>query len=52
MSAALELKDFTDYKIADLSLADWDRKEMTIAGIKVTKTIRQYWSAVRSRLTN
>ena len=31
MSVALELKDFTDYKIADLSLADWGRKEMTIA---------------------
>ncbi len=31
MSAALELKDFTDYKIADLSLTDWGRKEMTIA---------------------
>ena len=31
MSVALELKDFTNYKIADLSLADWGRKEMTIA---------------------
>ena len=31
MSVALELNDFTDYKIADLSLADWGRKEMTIA---------------------
>ena len=31
MSAALESKDFTDYKIADLSLADWGRKEMNIA---------------------
>ncbi len=31
MSVALESKDFTDYKIADLSLADWGRKEMTIA---------------------
>ena len=31
MSVALELKDFTDYKIADLSLVGWGRKEMTIA---------------------
>jgi len=31
MSVALESKNFTDYKIADLSLADWGRKEMTIA---------------------
>jgi adenosylhomocysteinase len=31
MSVALKLKDFTDYKVADLSLTDWGRKEMTIA---------------------
>jgi len=31
MSVAFESKDFTDYKIADLSLADWGRKEMNIA---------------------
>ena len=25
------MSEFTDYKIADISLADWGRKEMTIA---------------------
>ncbi len=31
MSAVLKSKDFTDYKVADLSLADWGRKEIRIA---------------------
>ena len=25
------MSEFTDYKVADISLADWGRKEMTIA---------------------
>ena len=31
MSAVLKSKDFTDYNVADLSLADWGRKEIRIA---------------------
>ena len=31
MSAVLESKDFTDYRVADLALAGWGRKEMAIA---------------------
>ncbi len=31
MSAVLQSKGFTDYKVADLSLADWGRKEIRIA---------------------
>jgi len=31
MSAVLESKSFTDYRVADLSLAGWGRKEMAIA---------------------
>ncbi len=31
MSAVLQSKDFTDYRVADLALADWGRKEIAIA---------------------
>ena len=31
MSAVLKNKDFTDFKVADLGLADWGRKEIRIA---------------------
>ncbi len=31
MSAQLQVKNFTDYRVADLALADWGRKEMAIA---------------------
>ncbi|HEY9397579.1 MAG TPA: adenosylhomocysteinase [Burkholderiales bacterium] len=31
MSAVLQKQNFTDYKVADLSLADWGRKEIRIA---------------------
>jgi adenosylhomocysteinase len=31
MSVVLESKGFTDYKVADLSLTDWGRKEIAIA---------------------
>jgi adenosylhomocysteinase len=31
MSAVLKSKDFTDFKVADLGLADWGRKEIRIA---------------------
>jgi adenosylhomocysteinase len=31
MSAVLQSKPFTDYKVADLALADWGRKEIAIA---------------------
>ncbi|ATB33425.1 adenosylhomocysteinase [Melittangium boletus] len=31
MSAAVDLSKFTDYKVADIKLADWGRKEIAIA---------------------
>src|SRR5499425_2689328 len=31
MNAEADTKNFTDFKVADLKLADWGRKEMTIA---------------------
>ncbi|MGH8695844.1 MAG: adenosylhomocysteinase, partial [Burkholderiales bacterium] len=31
MSAVLHQKSTTDYRVADLSLADWGRKEIAIA---------------------
>src|SRR4029078_11002569 len=31
MNAASETKNFTDYQVADLALADWGRKEIAIA---------------------
>lgn len=31
MSSAKQNENFTDYKVADMSLADWGRKEITIA---------------------
>jgi adenosylhomocysteinase len=31
MSAVLQSKDFTDYRVADMALADWGRKEIAIA---------------------
>jgi adenosylhomocysteinase len=31
MSAVLQSQDFTDYRVADLALADWGRKEIAIA---------------------
>ena len=31
MSAVSQSTSFTDYKVADLSLADWGRKEIAIA---------------------
>src|SRR5512134_2954061 len=31
MSAVLQPKHFTDYRVADLALADWGRKEIAIA---------------------
>jgi adenosylhomocysteinase len=35
MSAVLQAKNFTDYKVADLSLAEWGRKEIAIAEIEM-----------------
>src|SRR5574343_2039626 len=31
MNAVVDLKTFTDYKVADISLAEWGRKEINIA---------------------
>ncbi len=31
MSAVLKSSNFTDYKVADIGLADWGRKEIAIA---------------------
>src|SRR6266567_7380182 len=31
MNAATDIKNFTDFKVADLSKADWGRKEIAIA---------------------
>src|SRR5260221_6482314 len=31
MNAATDIKKFTDFKVADLALADWGRKEIAIA---------------------
>src|SRR5271170_3341004 len=31
MNAVTETKNFTDFKVADLALADWGRKEIAIA---------------------
>ena len=28
------MSEFTDYKVADMSLADWGRKEIAIAKLK------------------
>ena len=35
MSAVLESKSFTDYHVADISLAAWGRKEIAIAEIEM-----------------
>src|SRR6266571_8121609 len=31
MNAEIDIKNFTDFKVADLELADWGRKEIAIA---------------------
>ena len=31
MSAVMNTADFTDFKVADISLADWGRREIIIA---------------------
>ena len=31
MNAATDTKNFADFKVADLALADWGRKEIAIA---------------------
>jgi len=31
MTTAVDLTQFSDYKVADISLADWGRRELSIA---------------------
>src|SRR5215203_4039860 len=46
MNAATEAKKFADFKVADLSLADWGRKEIAIAETEMPglMAIRQEFS--------
>src|SRR6266498_2314417 len=52
MSAVPQAKNFTDYRVADLALADWGRKEIAIAEIAAGGTpvfaykgesLEEYW---------
>ena len=47
MSAVSQPTSFTDYKVADLSLADWGRKEINIAETEMPglMAIRQEFAA-------
>jgi len=49
MSAVPQAKSFTDYKVADLSLADWGRKEIRIAETEMPglMAIREEFAASR-----
>jgi len=50
MSAVLQPKQFTDYHVADLSLADWGRKEIKIAQTEMPglMAIREEFAALQS----
>jgi adenosylhomocysteinase len=49
MSAVLQPKQFTDYHVADLSLADWGRKEIRIAETEMPglMAIREEYAALQ-----
>ena len=49
MSAVLQPKQFTDYRVADLSLADWGRKEIRIAETEMPglMAIREEFAALQ-----
>src|SRR5256885_10207034 len=49
MIVVLESKDFTDYKVADLSLAAWGRKEIAIAESEMPglMAIREEYAAAK-----
>ena len=44
MNAATELKKFADFKVADLALAEWGRKEIKIAETEMPVS----WPSVRN----
>src|SRR5256712_9682246 len=49
MSAVPQAKNFTDYRVADPSLADWGRKEIAIAETEMPglMAIREEYSAIQ-----
>src|SRR6266704_3386853 len=49
MSAVPQAKNFTDYRVADLALADWGRKEIAIAETEMPglMAIREEYSAIQ-----
>ncbi len=49
MSAVPQAKNFTDYRIADLALADWGRKEIAIAETEMPglMAIREEYAAIQ-----
>jgi adenosylhomocysteinase len=48
MNAATDTKKFADFKVADLALADWGRKEIAIARRKCPASWRSATSSRRS----
>ncbi|MEO8631139.1 MAG: adenosylhomocysteinase, partial [Betaproteobacteria bacterium] len=50
MSAVLQSKKFSDYHVADMSLADWGRKEIAIAETEMPglMAIREEYAALQS----
>src|SRR6266705_932034 len=49
MSAVPQAKNFTDYRVADLALADWGRKEIAIAETEMPglMAIREEYAAIQ-----
>jgi adenosylhomocysteinase len=49
MSAVMQAKNFTDYRVADLSLGDWGRKEIAIAETEMPglMAIREEYAALQ-----
>src|SRR3989441_7666761 len=49
MSAVPQAKNFTDYRVANLALADWGRKEIAIAETEMPglMAIREEYSAIQ-----
>ena len=49
MSAVLQAKNFTDYRVADLALAEWGRKEIAIAETEMPglMAIREEYAALQ-----
>ena len=49
MSAVIESKGLTDYRVADLALADWGRKEIAVAESEMPAlmAIREQYAATK-----